>query len=77
MKLLNVYIEHALAFERLAADENNPEVKTQFEQQATACRKLAAERAARYEFCPRPAGRQAIRPPQSPQSPQSADNPAA
>jgi hypothetical protein len=48
MKLLNEYLEHALAFERLAAGENKPEVKAQFEQQAMAYRRLAAERAARY-----------------------------
>src|SRR5436305_92573 len=48
MKLLTEYLEHALAFERLAAQESNPEVRTQFESQAAAYRKLAAERAARY-----------------------------
>lgn len=48
MKLLNEYIDHALAFEHLASQESNPEVKAQFEQQAVAYRKLAAERAARY-----------------------------
>jgi hypothetical protein len=48
MKLITEYIEHALAFERMAADESNPEVKAQFENQASAYRKLAAERAAKY-----------------------------
>jgi hypothetical protein len=48
MKLLTEYLEHALAFERLAGEERNPEVRTQFEKQAAAYRKLAAERAARY-----------------------------
>jgi hypothetical protein len=48
MKLLTEYLEHALAFERLAAQENDPQVKAQFESQAAAYRKLAAERAARY-----------------------------
>jgi hypothetical protein len=48
MKLLNEYLEHALAFERLVGEESNPEVRAQFEQQAAAYRKLAAERAARY-----------------------------
>jgi hypothetical protein len=47
-ELLTEYIEHALAFERLAAEENNPEVRAQFEEQAAAYRKLVAERAARY-----------------------------
>jgi hypothetical protein len=48
MKLLNEYLEHALAFERMAAQENNPEVRAQFEEQAKAYRNLAAERATRY-----------------------------
>jgi hypothetical protein len=48
MKLLTEYIEHAQTFERMAAEETNPEVKAQFEQQATAYRKLAAERAEQY-----------------------------
>jgi len=39
------YIEHALQFERLAAHEQNPEVKEAFEKQAKAYRKIAAERA--------------------------------
>jgi hypothetical protein len=50
MKLINEYLEHALAFERLASEESNPEVRAQFEQQAKAYRKLAGERAARYGF---------------------------
>ena len=48
MKLLNEYLEHALTFERMAAEENNPEVKAQFEKQAAAYRKLVAERVAKY-----------------------------
>jgi hypothetical protein len=48
MKLLNEYLEHALSFERMAAEENKPEVRAQFERQAAAYRKLAGERAARY-----------------------------
>ncbi|MBR1152971.1 hypothetical protein [Bradyrhizobium sp. JYMT SZCCT0428] len=47
MKLLNEYLDHALSFERLAAHEERPEVKAQFEEQAAAYRKLA-DRAARY-----------------------------
>jgi hypothetical protein len=50
MKLLNEYLEHALSFERMAAQENNPEVRVQFEKLAAAYRKLAAKRAARYGF---------------------------
>ena len=48
MKLLNEYLEHALTFERMAAEESNPEVKAQFEQQAKAYRRLAAQRAEKY-----------------------------
>jgi hypothetical protein len=59
MKLLNEYLEHALSFERIAAEENNPEVRTQFEKLATAYRKLAAERAGRF-------GLSAPSPPQEP-----------
>ena len=59
MKLLNEYIEHALAFERMAAEEINLEVKAQFKEQALAYRKLAAERAERY-------GLPAPSPPQEP-----------
>jgi hypothetical protein len=39
------YLESALQFERLAADETNPAVKEQFEKQAAAYRKLAERRA--------------------------------
>ena len=45
MKLLGEYLEHALQFERLAADEDNLKLKAQLEGQARAYRKLAAERA--------------------------------
>jgi hypothetical protein len=38
------YLEHALAFEALAADEKNPILKEDLEKQAIAYRKLAAER---------------------------------
>jgi hypothetical protein len=48
MKLLAEYVEHALSFERMAAQENDREVRAQFEKQAEAYRKLAAGRAARY-----------------------------
>ena len=39
MKLLSEYLEHALTFERLAAQESDPAVKSQFEKQAVAYRK--------------------------------------
>jgi hypothetical protein len=44
MKMIAEYLEHALNFERMAAEETNPEVKTAFEKQAAAYRKLAADR---------------------------------
>jgi hypothetical protein len=45
MKMIAEYLEHALSFERMAAEEKNPEIKAVFEKQATTYRKLAAERA--------------------------------
>ena len=44
MKMVAEYQEHALNFERMAADEQNPELKADFERQAANYRKLAAER---------------------------------
>jgi hypothetical protein len=50
MKLLKEYLEHALAFESLAAQQNDPEIRAQFEQQAASYRRLAAERAERLKL---------------------------
>ena len=47
MKLLNENLEHALSFER---GSRKQEVRAQFEKQARAYCKLAAERAARYQL---------------------------
>ena len=44
MKMAAEYLEHALNFERMAADEPNPELKADFERQAARYRKLAAQR---------------------------------
>jgi hypothetical protein len=44
VKLITEYLEHAVAFERMAAEEQNSEVKDQFHKQAVAYRELAAER---------------------------------
>lgn len=44
MKMIAEYLEHAIQFERLAADEQDPALKKQFEKQAAAYRKLAAKR---------------------------------
>ncbi|WP_084030476.1 hypothetical protein [Bradyrhizobium paxllaeri] len=52
MKLLTEYVEHALTFERLAAEETNPALRKCFEMQAVAYRKLVSERAARYDLPP-------------------------
>jgi hypothetical protein len=52
MELLSEYLEHALTFERLAADEANPKLKADLERQAKAYRKLAAERAAKLGLPP-------------------------
>ena len=45
VKMLAEYLEHALEFERMAAREQNPEIKAQLEKQAEAYRKLAIGRA--------------------------------
>jgi hypothetical protein len=45
MKMIAEYLEHAIQFERMAAEEKNPELKAQFNKQAAAYRKLAADRA--------------------------------
>jgi hypothetical protein len=42
------YLEHALNFERMAAEEMNPAIKAVFEKQAAAYRKLAAERTKQF-----------------------------
>jgi hypothetical protein len=55
MKLLSEYLDHALLFERLAAEENNSELRAQFEKQAGAYRNLVAERAERYGLPPQSA----------------------
>jgi len=44
-KMIAEYLEHALQFERLAAHVQNPKIKEDFEKQAKAYRKIAAERA--------------------------------
>jgi hypothetical protein len=41
------YLEHALQFEKLAADEKDPAFKEQLLKQAATYRKLAGERAER------------------------------
>jgi hypothetical protein len=52
MKLLAEYLDRALSLERLAADEQNEEFKTQLLNQAAAYRQLAAKRAKAYGLPP-------------------------
>jgi hypothetical protein len=48
MKMLAEYLEKAITFETLAAEENDAKVKANLIAQAKAYRKLATERATRY-----------------------------
>ena len=50
VKMIAEYLEHALQFERLAADETNSSLKESLLAQAVAYRKLAAERAERLNL---------------------------
>ncbi len=50
MKMIAEYLDHALHFERLAAEETDEALKESLAQQAIAYRKLAAERAARLKL---------------------------
>ena len=52
MKMVADYLEKALDLERLAAAENNPELKASLMKQAEAYRKLAAKRALREKLTP-------------------------
>ncbi|WP_271606576.1 hypothetical protein [Bradyrhizobium sp. CCBAU 11434] len=45
MKLLGEYLENALQFERMAAEESDPDLKAAMESQAKAYRIMAAKRA--------------------------------
>ena len=45
MKLVAEYLDNALAFERIAATEKNPALRSEFEKEAAAYRRLAAKRA--------------------------------
>jgi hypothetical protein len=47
LDLLTQYLDHALTFERMAEDETNGGLKADFERQANAYRRLAAQRARR------------------------------
>ena len=49
MKMLAEYLEKAIAFERMAADEKDAKLKA-LEKQAAAYRKLAVQRAKQYKL---------------------------
>jgi hypothetical protein len=48
MKMLAEYLDNATQFEQMAAHENDPNLKAQFEKQAAAYRKLAEKPANDY-----------------------------
>jgi hypothetical protein len=48
MKMLAEYLENAVQFEQMAADEKDPKLKAEFERQAVSYRKLAEKRAKEY-----------------------------
>jgi len=50
MKMLAEYLEKAIAFERMAADEKGAKLKADLEKQAAAYRKLAVELAKQYKL---------------------------
>jgi hypothetical protein len=54
MKMIAEYLEHALQFERMAAQEKNPKLRASFEKQAAAYRRLATERTKRQGIESRP-----------------------
>ena len=54
MRMIAEYLEHAVQFDLLARTEENLELKADFEQQAVAYRKLAAERGKKLGLQPPP-----------------------
>jgi len=50
MKMVAEYLEHAIQFEKMAAEAIEPTLKDSFAKQALAYRRLAAERAVRQNF---------------------------
>ena len=48
MKMLAEYLENAIRFEKMAAEESDPKLKADFEKQAASYRKLAEKRAKGY-----------------------------
>lgn len=52
--MVGEYLEHALQFERMASEANDPALKESLAKQAAAYRKLAKERAERLGLPPVP-----------------------
>jgi hypothetical protein len=50
MKMLADYVDTAMNFEQMAAQEKDPKLKAEFERQAAAYRKLAEKRVKEYGF---------------------------
>jgi hypothetical protein len=50
MKLLTEFLERAVQFEKLAAQETDPELKVKLQRQAKAYRRIAAKRAEELGF---------------------------
>ena len=48
MKMLAEYLENAINFEKMEADEKDPKLRERFAKQAAAYRKLAEKRAKDY-----------------------------
>ena len=48
MKMIAEYLEHAINFERMAAEEGHPQIKAVFEKQAATYRKLATDKAKQF-----------------------------
>jgi hypothetical protein len=52
VKLVAEYLEHAVRFERMAAEATDPKLKESLQKQAIAYRKLAEKRAAQIKLPP-------------------------
>ena len=48
MKMLAEYLDTAIKFEQMAANESDPKLKAEFEKQAAAYRELAEKKAEEY-----------------------------
>jgi hypothetical protein len=50
MKMLAEYLETAIKFEQMAAEEKDPKLRADLEKQAQSYRKLAEQRAKKYKL---------------------------